>query len=70
MVSSGRKFLSINMMNRFDSTDDETMANISDEEVDCQILISQFVLSLTRNQQIEFGNVINIALPIVTCNQM
>lgn len=59
MVSSGKKFLIINMMNRFDSTVDEIMANISDEEVDCQILLSQFVLSLTRNQQIEFGNVIN-----------
>ena len=59
MVSSGKKFLIINMMNRFDSSVDEIMTNISDEEVDCQILLSQFVLSLTRNQQIEFGNVIN-----------
>ena len=59
MVTSGKKYLIVNMMNRFDATADETFATISDEEVECQIQISEFVSTLTRNQLMEFSSVVN-----------
>jgi hypothetical protein len=75
IISSGKKFLIAQMMNRVDMGAEQFFTSLTNDEVNCQIQISDFVRCLTRNQQIKFGNVIdsitrvyseNIVKPICT----
>ena len=62
ILSSGNKFLIANMWSRENGNFDDVFRSLSDEEVTCQILISEFARSLSRNQQRDFGKVIDYIL--------
>ena len=59
LLSSGKKFLIAKMCSGEHGTVTDILSKISDEEVDCQLHISNFVSTLTRDQQKQFGIVVD-----------
>jgi hypothetical protein len=60
--SSGNKFLVANMCSSEYGNFEEVFRNLTQDEVSCQILISEFTRSLSRNQQRDFGTAIDYIL--------
>ena len=60
--SSGNKFLVANMWSGENGNFEDVFRCLTSEEVSCQILISEFSRSLSRNQQRDFGKVIDYIL--------
>ena len=59
LISSGKKYLITKMCNKEDRNANDIFGNISNDEVECQIRISDFVRTLTRNQKMDFADVVS-----------
>ena len=68
LCTSGSKYLIAKMLSSQHGTLDDVFNSLTKEEVNCQLMLSEFCRSLTRSQQSDFSNVVNNIMDVYATN--